>query len=215
MRVSSMAAVLLLLGGPAWAHGPEGGTEGCPHQGQQGQMQQGQMMNPQGGAEGMVQGIVQRSNVPRGTLQVLTGDGLVTLRAKPGQIMSFRNGDVVRIGFSSFGGQKWVVSYLGGQGSLQASAQPFAGARGGGAMGTVSSVNRGAGRITISFSEGQRTFQAHPNDIAAVSPGESVNVRFVRVGNNDWVSAIRPQAPPPQSRQQPGESDDDEGEDGD
>lgn len=222
-------------------YGQQGYGYGAPQQGwggsQMGYQQgygpsqgypQGQM-GAQAGNQGSVQGIVQRSNVNKGTVQLLTNQGTMTLRAKPDQIASFKPGDVVLLSYGSFGNSKWVTSYLGPQ--YQGAGQRLGITQGGTVAGTVSQVNRNTGQLTINTAEGKRTFQAHPAELQGLVAGEQVNLSIERVGNSEWASSVRSQGqpqqfqpqqgqqfqqqPPQQFQQQPGALDEDNDEDDD
>lgn len=186
--LSLVAAPTLALGGIAAAQTGQQGSQ----IGQQGQQQMGQQHMGQPSAntsKGLVRGTVQNVDLAQGSVTIRSGaQAPVTLRARPSEIASLSPGDSVSLPFSTFGGVKWVAEGQGTQGQQQQQQMGQSpNARSGQLTGTVSSIDKTNGTITV---QGQ-TFAAHPQQLQDIAPGQQVTLSYSQFGQVPWLSQIQ------------------------
>jgi hypothetical protein len=136
--------------------------------------------------QGTLRGVVRNVDLNRGVVNLATGRGAVSFRAKPNQIANLRPGDQLTANYVSFGQTMWLVDGL----DEAANGKQFG--RSGQVTGNVVAVDKVNGRIAITSGEAQaRSFLAHPQEVQNVLPGEYLTVEFQRIGESDWVQNLR------------------------
>jgi len=134
---------------------------------------------------GHVKGVVSNIDYGTGQLSISTGGNeTFTLRGTPMQLAGYRRGQVADLNYNKFGNSRWLSS-SGGE------AQPGSFARSTTVNGTVSSLNKAEGTVTMSLGGGQSsTFQAHPDKIQQLVPGQFISLTYQRIGQQNWVSEL-------------------------
>jgi hypothetical protein len=131
---------------------------------------------------GTVQGSVQSLDFERGKLSMRTTQGLLTLNARPQDLVGLNPGDVAGVTFLDYGGSLWLEPGAGGlYGGGLAGDFGFAGE----VTGTVQRVDRQRGLIQVAG----RTLRAHPEDVSGVYPGQFLSIGYVQVGNTAWTDS--------------------------
>ena len=137
--------------------------------------------------EGTANGVVRDLDFARGRLSLQAGDGerTVTFNARPEDLAGLTQGDVVTIAYRNYQDQLWLApggGYGGASGYF--GAESFANY--GELRGTVTSVDRGRGRLEVAG----RTLRAHPEQLSDLFPGQFVEVTYVAIGGNAWLDSF-------------------------
>ena len=141
-------------------------------------------MGGKAASRGHVLGTISSVDYGLGHLSITVGGGeLITLRGTPAQLMNFKRGQVADLSFEKYGDSRWIT------GASSEALGNFA--RTSTVAGTVSSVNKADGRVTLSVGSGlTETFQAHPDAIKSLVPGQFISLTYDRVQRENWVRSI-------------------------
>lgn len=168
----------------------QGGQQGQGQQmgqaayGNPGQASGTQGVGSQAAVRGLVQGTVGNVNFSKGTLTLNTGNGATTIRGTPGQLQNFRKGEFTSIPFADYAGNRWLVS-------SPSQLQPQTFARAVTVTGVVKNVNKSGGKLMINRDGKTVTYNAHPQTLQSVLPGQFVSITYEQVGNVDWIQQLR------------------------
>ncbi|WP_373046068.1 hypothetical protein [Vulgatibacter sp.] len=130
-------------------------------------------------AAGSIKGIVQSVDAGGGTVTLRAGGRTFRFRGTPTAIQQFAQGEVVELQYENHAGQLWLRD----RGEQAAAPAPE-----GRLSGTVSEVDRSNGSITV---RGQH-FRAHPEELQAIQPGQSVRLSWAQVEATPWALQIQP-----------------------
>lgn len=159
-----------------------------PEQQQRAQQQaQPETPEPPGGRDeaalirGTVEGTARSIDLARGTVTIESSGQEVTLQAHPSDLARIQAGDQVALGFTSYpDGSQWIQPSADPSEVLERSDSV------GQLQGQIEAIDEDAGIVAVA---GQ-TFRAHPDQLEALEPGESVSVSFAEVEDTPWVAEL-------------------------
>ncbi len=145
-------------------------------------------LNPMHGraaVSGHVRGAVTRVDYGLGEIIVALGGGeSIALRGTPAQLADFKRGEVADLSYEKFGDSRWLSQM--GQSAISGSF-----ARTTTVTGAVSAVNKADGRVTLNLGTGESaTFDAHPDAIKSLVPGQFISLTYDRVAQRNWVKNL-------------------------
>ena len=161
-----------------------------------------------------VQGQVLSTDPEKGTAQVQTSRGIVTVRGRPSDTAGMKAGDKTFLNVQKTGGELWVEQAApSGFGSADVTQQPGMGAAAstvnsgayqqrGRAGGVISEVDTKAGTFTVDG----KTIAAHPSQLQGLKPGQQISVDYGVVGESGWAERIHtggPAAAPRPAQEKP------------
>ena len=136
---------------------------------------------------GHVRGAITRVDYGMGTLTVALGGGeSMVLRGTPAQLSNFKRGAVADLSYDKFGDSRWLSAAEGQSAQLGGNF-----ARTTTVTGAVSSINKADGTLTLALGSGQSaTFEAHPDTIKSLVPGQFISLTYDRVAQHNWVKSL-------------------------
>lgn len=155
--------------------------------------------------QGTVRGTVRSIDLARGSVTIESAGQQADLQAHPSDLSRMEPGDTVELSFASHAdGSQWLEPSTDARELLQSSESV------GQISAQVEAVDEDAGIVAV----GGETFRAHPQQLAGLSPGESVSLSYAEIGDTAWVAELEPQgavaSAEPQPGQQPGQPLDEE-----
>lgn len=132
---------------------------------------------------GTVEGTARSIDLARGTVTIESGGQEVTLQAHPSDLARIDAGETVSLDFTSYpDGSQWVEPTADASDVLEQSDSV------GQLQGQIEAIDEDAGIVAV----GGQTFRAHPDQLEALEPGESVSVSYAEVEDTPWVAEVEP-----------------------
>jgi len=132
---------------------------------------------------GTVEGTARSIDLARGTVTIESGGQEVTLQAHPSDLARIDAGETVSLDFTSYpDGSQWLEPTADASDVLEQSDSV------GQLQGQIEAIDEDAGIVAV----GGQTLRAHPDQLEALEPGESVSVSYAEVEDTPWVAEVEP-----------------------